>query len=276
MAAIAPTGNGPFEFTDSNGRQVSVPLTAFRFDAAGNLVVNPAWQTIVGGAPASALLAYYRAQGLIEPAPAASPVPAAVIRAVDLGAAGNNIAITIEYITADPDPNKTTFDIAVDESEIYTGLTMATIQQVLGTETAPGSQPGLVVVKTVQNPSGTPATLPKTALGGGGARASLDIPDAGSKTVFTLEARDPGTDGKLIQVSVTPSGATFGLTAEWKKSSTGLTSPTLQTRVASDLSYEITAAPPVGGLFSVPAAATTQLTGGTPNIRASAILAAGR
>jgi hypothetical protein len=277
MAAVAPTGNGPFEFTDSNNRQVSIPLTAFTFDAAGNLVVNPAWKTIASTAPADALLTYMRAQGIIEPAPAASPVPAAIIRAVDPGAAGNNIAVTVQNIAADPDPNKTTFDIVVDETENYKSLTTATIQQVVGTENAAGSQPGLVLVKSVVNASGTPATMAKTPLKGGGAgtRASLDILDAGAKIVFTLEARDPGADGDLINLTINTSGTTFSLTTEWNKTSTGLTTGTFPTQVASDLGYEVTAAAPAGGIFSVPRAATTHLTGGAGTIKASAILAAG-
>src|SRR5260370_16336642 len=156
MTAVAPTGNGPLEFTDSNGRQVSIPLTAFSFDAIGNLVVNANWKAIASAPPASALLAYMRAQGLIAPAPAPSPKPAAIIKAVGPGAAGNNIAILIENIAANPDPTKTTFDIVVTETEDYTGLTAATIKSVLGTATTAGSQPGLPHVKSVANLSGLP------------------------------------------------------------------------------------------------------------------------
>jgi hypothetical protein len=278
MTAVAPTGNGPFEFTNSNGSLVSIPLTAFSFDASGNLVVNTNWQAIAGAPPANALLAYARAQGLIVPAPAPSPKPAAIVKAVDPGPAGNNIAITILNVAANPDPTKTAFDIEVTEAENYTGLTATGIKSVLGSATSPGSQPGLVRILSVANPTGTPAALASTPLSGGSltARSHLTVKDGSSADVFTLEARDVGSDGDLIHITITPAGSNFDLTAQWTKTATGATIGTIQALVASHLSFEITTAPPSGGIFSAPAAVTTKLSGGAGSTHASAILVAGQ
>lgn len=278
MTAVAPTGMGPFEFTNSSGSQVSIPLTAFTFDASGNLVVNPNWTTVANAAPASALLTYLRAQGLLVPAPAASPKPAAIIKAVDPGPGGNNIVITIANITpsSNGDPTKTTFDITVTEMESYTGLTMATLTGIVGTSSGSGSKPGLVYVKSVANPTGLPATLASTPLTGGGAgvKAHLGINDGAAALVFTLEARDPGADGSLIHIAITAGGSTFDMTAQWTQTVTGVKIATFQSLVTAHLGYEITAAAPAGGVFSVPTALTTQLSGGAGSVNASAILVA--
>src|ERR1035441_3495570 len=167
MAAVAATGNGPFEFTNSSDKLVSIPLTALSFDASGNLVVNSDWQKVLGAPPADALLKYALAQGLITAAPTPSPKPAGIIKAAFPGQAGNNIVVTIPKVVPDPDPTKTTFDIIVTETENYVGLTAATVQGVLGTAATAGSQPGLVHVSSVANPSLVPANLPKTPLASG-------------------------------------------------------------------------------------------------------------
>jgi hypothetical protein len=283
MTAVAVTGNGPFEFTNSDGDQVSIPLTAFSFDASGNLVVNANWQAITSADPAKALLAYARTQGLIVPAVAPSPKPAAIIKAVSPGSAGNNIVVSIQNIgptPASPDPTKTTFDIVVTETGKYTGLTdAATLQSRIGTATVAGSQPGLVHISNVAKPAGFPAALTQILLAGGGpgVKASLAISD-GTDTIFTIEARDPGVDGNLIEITIivntTVSPATFDLMAQWTKSVTGVTIGTFQFDVAKVLGYEITAAAPAGGVFSVPTGVTTNLNGGGGSTNASAILVA--
>lgn len=271
MTALAPTGNGPFEFTNSNGQLVSIPLAALGFDASGNLAVAAAWSSIAGAAPAGALLAYMRAQGLLVPAPAASPKPAAIIKAVDAGPAGNNITVAIQNIASKPDPTQTTFDIVVTESESYPGLTATTILSVLGTASTPGSQPGLVHVTAAA--TGLPAAIPQTPLAGGAAGVKATLPVG---TAFTLEARDPGADGDLIEVTINASATTFDLIVSWTKKTAGVTIGNFKLQVASDLGFEITAQPPAGGIFSVPSLATVNLGGGAGSTNASAILIAGQ
>ena len=278
MAAVAATGNGPFEFTNSSDKLVSIPLTALSFDASGNLVVNSDWQKVLGAPPADALLKCALAQGLITAAPTPSPKPAAIIKAAFPGQAGNNLVVTIPKVVPDPDPTKTTFDIIVTETENYVGLTAATVQGVLGTAATAGSQPGLVHVSSVANPSLVPANLPKTPLASGSPslKASLLINDGSStpKPVFTLEARDLGADGNLIQITITSSGTTFSLTAKWEQTAAAVKSADFLSTVATKFGYQITALAPSGGVFSAPSAGATNLSGGTAAISASAILVA--
>ena len=271
MAAVAPTGNGPFEFTDSNGKQISIPLTAFSFDALGKLSVDTKWTSIASAAPAKALLDYMTRQGLIAPAPVPSPKPAAIVKAAFPGPVGNNIAVSVSITTPSPDPTKTTFEIDVTEQEKYTGLTPTTLVGLLGTAKIPGSLPGLVVVDG--SVTGVPAALPQTGLTGGTDTANAN---SGSQiTTFKLDARAPGTAGNSIAITIDNVTATaFDLTVALTLTSSNLTIATVQSALAKDLGYEIVALPPSGGVFSVPAAGTTNLSGGGGATSASAILVA--
>lgn len=270
MSGVAPTGNGPFEFTNSNGQLVSIPLTAFSFDVTGALKVDPNWNSIVTAQPASALRDYMLQQGLLVAAPAASPIPAAIIKAVDTGPAGNNISVTIANIGTEADPTQRKFDITVTETETYNGLTLATVKDALGTT-------GLV---HVDSPPGSASVLDTGGQvtfnnGGSNTKASGSVNDSQSKMIFTLEARDAGADGNKINVTITtPQQGVFTLTAQWKNTSTGVTIGTFQSKVAADLGYLVTAATPAAGIFSVPAVAETNLSGGASSVNASAILIA--
>ncbi len=279
MTGSAPTGNGPLEFTDSGGKLVSIPLTALSFDASGKLVVNLAWRAVLSAPPADALLKYAQAQGIIAPAPVPSPKPAAIIRAASPGLAGNNIVISISNVTANPDPTKTTFDIGVTETETYKGLTSDNIESILGTASTSGSQPGLVrVVSPVKDTKGLPDVSQVTlSKGTTVSRSSWLVADKSKTPIFTLEARDPGVNGDSIAVSFSVvSAPPFDLTVTLTQKSLNMTVASFQSSVVKDLGYEIIAAAPSGGVFSVPAAGSTNLSGGSAAISASAILVAGQ
>jgi len=206
------TGNGPLEFTNSNGQQISIPLTAFYFDGSGTLQVDATWGAATGLQPGKGLLAYVQSEGLIAPAPAASPFPAMIIKAASAGTGGNNISITIADVSPAVDPTLTTFTITVSESETYTGLTAATIAGVLGASSVVGStlvsatngsSPGLVQVEVGSvDPNGIPSSVSGT-LAGNPAELSVDG-DGSPALVFTLLAKNSGTDGALTQVDISP------------------------------------------------------------------------
>jgi hypothetical protein len=287
MANTPATGNGPFEFTSATGKQVSIPLTAFTFDANNNLVVDPAWNTVTQAQPASGFLAYAVKEGLIAPAALPSPFPAMLIRAADPGTGGNNISIsvTISTSTASPpsdDPTQVPFSLTVTETDFYSSLTAATIEGVLGSSAVTGTSPGLVqVVSGSVDPMGDPiATSGPLA----GSPAQLDVDGTGSPAlVFTLIAKKTGTDGILTNVVVTPDTSsppsgnqTFSLLATWTKTVSGITLADLDTVISSDLGYEITVSKPTGGAYSVPTAGVTQLSGGAQGTSASATLFTGQ
>jgi hypothetical protein len=288
MANTPATGNGPFEFTDPQGHQISIPLSAFSFDSSNAIVVDPAWTAVTGASPASELLAYAVKRKLIAPQPTATATPAMVVKAADSGKAGNNITVQISGVAANPDPTLTTFTITVTETDTYTGLTAATIQSVLGTcnsaatPVTTGSSPGLVqVLSGSVDTTGSPS--PATAVLSGDP-AKVDIDGSGSPArVFTLVAKKAGAAGSSIRVNVSPvvlsppvaGPETFNLTATLQQSVSGVTIGTLATAVASNLGYEITVSTPGSGAFSVPAASSVTLSGGDTGVKASGIVSTG-
>src|ERR1700685_1402225 len=92
-------GNGPFEFTDAQGKHWSIPLTAISF-AQGQVVVDPAWTFLTNAQPAKNFLNYLVSESVISPAPAPSPFPAMVIHAANAGTAGNNITVEVAISSA--------------------------------------------------------------------------------------------------------------------------------------------------------------------------------
>ena len=285
------TGNGPLEFTNAKGQQISIPLSALYFDPSGTLQVDSVWATASGLKGGSGLLAYVQSEGLITPAPAPSPFPAMIIKAADPGTGGNNITVQITDVSPAADPTQTTFTIVVTEVDTYTGLTAASIERTIGSSkiqgsslvsVTTGSMPGLVQVESGSvDINGIPDSLSDTLDGN---PATLDVDGDGSPAiVFTLLAKKTGADGALTQVQILPdttspptSGATtFTLTATWTKTVTGVNLTNLQTLAQNELGYEITVSLPASGAYSVPAAATSTLSGGTTGSPASATLSTG-
>src|SRR5271167_4203362 len=103
------TGNGPLEFTNANGRQISIPLSALYFDGSGTLQVDATWASASGLMPNKGVLGYAQSEGSITPAPAPPPFAAMIIKAADQGTSGNNIQVAISDISPATDPTQTTF-----------------------------------------------------------------------------------------------------------------------------------------------------------------------
>lgn len=264
-------GNVPLEYTDPvSGKQVSIPLSALKFTNGQLSVDSSVWKPAVPGFVAS-LLATWAQQGLIVPVPAAAPKPAMTLTAADAGSTGNGIKVTISNVKLNIDPTQTTFNLKIEETDTYTGLTPTSIITVLGTDKAAGTQPGLVhVVQSTTPATGMPAAISKQTLAiGGGASAQLKLMNnaATPAPFLTLEAKRAGTDGTQTTVTIANVQATtFDLTACWSKTVTGATLATLQSNVA----YELKILPPPSGIISPPAAASAQLSGGSDGSSASA------
>lgn len=278
------------EFTDANGNQVSIPLSALQF-VNGSLGVNSSIWSPFTSYPADEqalindLLAYASDQGLITPAVVPAPKPALTVKAVSSGSMGNNIQVTVAvHPAASGDPTQATFDITVTETDTWAGLGLGTIESVLGSDKSTGSTPGLVhvvdgtVTATVtdlpannQNYTLSDAHTPS-------ARANVtDQPAGAGKTVFTLEAKSAGDDGNHTSVTISQVDAvkkTFTLAATWTKPALkGLTTADVITQVQSSLGYDIAVSAPASGIISVPAAtgsSTIQLSGGADGTSPSA------
>ena len=262
MASVM--GNGPFEFTNANGNQVSIPLSALSFDSANVIQVDPAWQA--KAAPGMAFLQYLVQAGTISAAPSPSPFPAMVIQAADPGWGGNNIQVTVKNVkpSVSGDPTQTTFSLVVTEIDVYSGLTAANVQSTLA------NLRGLVQVQ--QNSMDPKGGVPIGFSGGLSASpsellAEVQIPDSeslGSPSVFcTLVAKKSGLDGALTTVTITPgAGGTFSLKATWIKEADSITVLNVAAKVQQCLAYEIAVSPPSSGVYSVPAAGSVTLSGG--------------
>lgn len=266
-------GNGPVTFTDSNGKQISIPLSALKFDENDTLIVDESKWSPYASYPADAkalintLLTHLTTNQFVVPAPEEALKPAMTVKAVNPLGVGNQIKVDITLETKDADPTKTVFTITVTETDTYTDLTTDTIASVLGTEEKVGTQPGLVVV----GDSPSPYELPQEgeyelSNGGTDAVASTDIPKSGDETgdeiAFTLKAKHPGEDGDLIQVAITAGSNTnqFNLTCTWTKSLTDMTLISLPANLSA-LGYVVMLGYPSEGAFSVPKAGSYFLKG---------------
>jgi hypothetical protein len=281
MANTPATGNGPFEFTNSQGEQISIPLSAITFDSTGQPIVDPDWSSYTTSDPGKTLLKYAVKEALIKPRPTPSPFPAMVIRAADPGAGGNHITVTVNVQPAPSsppiaDPMFVPFDLLITQTDVFANQTAATIA------TALAGGGGLVQIVGPVNSSGVPGAQngPLT-----GSPPQLQVMGTGSPggTVFVLGAKRTDPSASLTNVKVEPnvtsppgSGSeTFTLTVTWTKTATGITLATLDSDVQSGLGYEITVAKPGSGAYSVPAAGSTTLSGGAGGTRASAMLYTG-
>jgi hypothetical protein len=278
---VSVTGYGPFEFTDSNGKHVSIPLTALT--VTGNKIwsSNPDWNTYLSGAPAYKLWQYLLAEGLLSPTPSPAPFPAMVIRAANAGAAGNTITVTIAVSTppsspAIEDPTLLPFTIQVSETNTYTNQTAATIASTLKTANAM-----VQVIESVLT-TGTPQAVSGSFSGSPDQIAVLEDGSPGS-TLFVLGPRVPGPNPLDVSVTISPTSAsppaanpeTFTLTASWTSPSVIATVNELGTALntaSSQLGPEIAISKPSGGAFSLPQGGSTTLTGGTATSNASATL----
>jgi hypothetical protein len=276
MLSTPVVGNGPLEFTNSKGHEVSIPLSALNLTAGVLHSSDPVWDTALTTPPGQALAKYMVAAGLISPKPAPAPFPAMVIRAATAGSAGNNISVTVTVSSAPPsppinDPMFTPFSLQVTETDTYAGQTAATIA---GTLSGAG---GLVQIVGPVDTSAMPTAQ------GGLVNSSGQFPVMGNGSpgglVFVLATKGSGTDSLKTNVNITldAGGKTFTLQVSWTKTVNNITLGTLESTVLSALGYEITVSKPSSGAYSVPATTTTPttLSGGSSSSSASAILFTG-
>ncbi|HWB83993.1 MAG TPA: hypothetical protein VG675_07625 [Bryobacteraceae bacterium] len=260
MARTRAISSGPVEFTDGNGKQISLPLTSIFFD--GTAVKAEGDLYTANQAIADPWLAHLAAVGLLLPDAQPPAKTAMVIAAARAGSAGNFIQITFSNFGG-TDPNNPKFDTAVAETNTYKKLTPATVQIILGATAAAGSQPGLVFV-----PGPAPTDLPKAGsyplvVTNPNTFAAVDIPkNTGSGKAFTAQAEADGPDGAQTTVTISDvdtATSSFTLVAAWNKTASQITA----SQVGSSFPYLITVTAPSGGSLSAPAAGTITLSGGS-------------
>ncbi len=286
MARTPALFNGPIEFTDANGSQVSLPLSEVYFDDKGQIQAQgPAVSNLVKDKSVlNSWLQYLVGAGLLVPGQNPRSVPALVITAASPGAFGNFIQVTIANpITTDSANPK--FDMTVLATETYTGLTTDStntqnfIQNVLGKTAGGGTQPGLVFVASMGTdvPAVTKSDIPLTITSPNPAVAAVPGASPGS-TAFTVQAKTNDPDGAHTSIAIqNVSGSAFTLVAKWSKTLTQITAA----GIGVNFVYVLNVAGPGGATPSLPPAPGTYvLSGGSDAVSlaaatASAILTTG-
>ena len=255
--ATSVLGTAPVFYTDTNGRQISIPLSDLQFN--GTAIITTSWPSYSSLQPAdqtqlTAWLNQLAQSGVLTPDPTPAPVvDAVVLTAKDPGLAGNNIQVTFTDVVPDKvTPGNTKASITVSETETYAGLTPDTLAAVLGAG-------GLVHLK-----GAGPYTLPKNGdyplANGNGGKATQDVAkNTGPGVAFTLEARDSGADGNSIVATISDVDAgsqKFTLTAIWKTAKIDTLA-----NMSTNFGYLIKADVPIGG-FAPPAPGVVTLAGG--------------
>jgi hypothetical protein len=254
--AYKALSTGPVSFLDANSNQQQIPLSAISFGPNGpdasswsnyapnSLLINQLLQQLV-------------AQGLLTPGTQSAPSAALSITANEAGTTGNVIQVTISNVNT----SAGTMTVTVSATEVYPGLTPATLADTLGT--SPGTANGLVYLQSA-NPQQPGLYSQNTSVGPDYTYPVPDAPPA-TGTAFTLAAVDTGgtADAANISVSVVPDpnpATTFTVTASWTKSVNNLTPAMLTPAAPSPPPFGllVTFTAPAGGALPAPGTVTLQ------------------
>lgn len=279
--AAAVVGSTPISFTNSEGAQKVVPLSAFQFSGS-NIQLDSAWTSLFDANETKILLALAKARaavGELRPPPVAPRAPAIALTATHLGPESNGIVIAVS--TEKDKPALTAkITMTVTETDTYADLpTGDDAAKAIGVDTPsgnPGDPPagtGLVLVK--QGSTGASAK-PAVASSGVLTKATgVDLKDVDNKVVLTLLPRTDYVGKGGLSYAVTTDGTTFTVTATYDSTKeVGTQDPvTLQTLgdLAAQLAYLVTAsAPPAGAIL--PADGSVRLSGGGAGQAANGLL----
>ncbi|HEX8767709.1 MAG TPA: hypothetical protein VF714_05020, partial [Jatrophihabitans sp.] len=154
-APVDVIGSTPISFTNSDGAQQVVPLSALQFNGS-DLQIRSAWSSGFDGSETTTLLAVAKARaaaGELTPPPVPPPVPALSFTATRTGPETNNIVVTVAS-EADAAPLEAEITVTVTETDSYPGLATGEaaalaigVDAPTGTAGDPVAGSGLVVVK---------------------------------------------------------------------------------------------------------------------------------
>jgi hypothetical protein len=256
---------GPISFLDANSAQREIPLSSIYFDSDGP---HTSWPNYgANSAIIDALLKQLTAQGLLTPGTQTTPTPALTITATETGAAGNFIQVTISNVSTTAGD----MTMLVSATEVYPGLTTATLGAAIGTSAATAT--GLIYLQS--NDNEPPAAVPATPLG---AALTCSVPQSAdsTKTAFVLAATDAAdaADAAKIAIIVAPDplpATTFTLTAAWQKSVNNVTLAMLTNPATNPFGLLVNFTSPVGG--PLPGPGTVTLQGGAAATSSPAVAA---
>ena len=269
-SAVSVLGNGPIGFTDSNGNQKFIPLSALEF-LDGNINVknwppydaNENIKNIV-----DALLDELVDNAFLRPGSSPPPKPAMVLEAAVPGAFGNKIQVEFSL----SDTSEPTLNATIMAQDSYEGLSYdstpptspAFIKNVLGTGTLTGTRPTLIRVKDTETPSQPKEGSYLLTGGDSSTKSFTGIDGDPTGTAFTAEAWKEGSEGNNITVTISDLDAdeeTFTLEVKFERSLTDIKLSDLPDELADDGIVLTVTAPDEG--FALPALGTIGLSGGS-------------
>jgi hypothetical protein len=272
MATTDVTGQSPLSFTDANGAQRFVPLSAFEFSGS-KVQLKTAWASEFSGAEQTIMLAVATAKaaaGELIPPPVRPPSAALLFTAAFDGAEGNNVVVTVTPDTGTVLTAKALIDVT--ETDTYRGLAdAAAAKAALGVDN-PGADEtagtGLVTLKK----SGAMRTgvLPKAqTVTVKGAGVDVVAPGQNGDKLFTLVLGPRGPSAG-VPVTITPdaASATFTLRAVYAVGNTTEIALSPLGALPAAVAAVISVSAPPGGV-AMPAAGDVQLSGGADGVAAS-------
>ncbi len=295
MSSAIAVGSGPIGFTTKDGKALLIPLTAISFEN-GEIKLSLAYSAYQ--AELHPWLVYLAKQGTITAGEIPPTPPALIIKATDVGIAGNDIQIEFKNVTPDPadplNPAKTTFDAIVTEKETHTLSIDSTspifIGTILGIDTTPGSKQSLVHIKATPTPSKPKAGTYALENGNATTKAAKPVDGDPSGIAFKLEAKKVGEDGNNTVASISGVDAaisgvdaaakTFVMAITWTKTIAAIKLADLPAKLEGTNKYIIAVTKPDGSLSGftiIPSAGLFALNGGADKrdaVQASATIPA--
>ena len=267
-------GQGPLWFTDENGSQKSIPLSAFDFSGSAPTLDSAYSAHFATGdvAMINQLAANLAAAGELTPQPTPPPLPAILFTATQAGPEGNNVTVAVT-----PDSgNALTGKVAITATEVdvYAGLTDGlAAKAAIGVDVPGGSgdRAGTGLVQ-VQEAGTVTAGQGAKAVSNVAVKAATDFKAAdGTTTLFTLVPRANLAAASLtVTVSVTPDPApaqTFTVTATYQGSTTADVALSALSSMPAAVTVLITATTPTE--LAMPGSEAVVLSGGAANVAAT-------
>lgn len=242
MSKTTVVGSAPISFTTSEGKALSIPLSALSFIDSKIQIDKSEELSAIDKAELESWLKYLVKIETIKQGEKSAPNPAIAIKAIDTGEIGNSIQIEFNNFISDPtaplERNKSTFDAVVryekNHTLSYDPVSETFIKKVLGTEITGGMQPGLVHIKDADTPDNIKPKAAIYKLVGGTDSQKSSIPidkDPSGTNAFKLEVLKDGADGDFTTVTisnVSENTKTFMLTVGWEKTVSGINSTNLE------------------------------------------------
>jgi hypothetical protein len=270
-STVDVTGQTPLSFTDANGAQRFIPLSAFEFSGS-KVELKSDWASEFTSAEQTILLALATAKaaaGELTPPPVVPPLAAVLFTAAVEGPEGNNITVAVTpdagtALTAKVKVNAT-------ESDTYTGLADAdAAANAIGFDNpGAGQRQGTALVMLKESQAINAGMLPKAQTLAVKA-AGVDVIGSDNSTkLFNLVPRSGAPSAGIpVTITVDSTANTFDLQASYDAgNSTKIALSPLDPLPAS-VAYVVTATAPPGGI-AMPTTGNVQLSGGADGVAAT-------